>query len=66
MCLLDEKFTGLQIVASLYRTFLNWSGLVLIVNERPSVTRQQIGALALVVCISALWEIQHRIVLRAL
>ena len=66
MCLLHEKFTALQIVASLYRTLLNWCGLVLIVNERPVVTRQQIGSLALVVCISALWEVQHRIVLRAL
>ena len=63
MCILDDNLTALQIISSLYRTSVNWFAFVLIVNERLYVTRQQYGSLAIVIVISLLWELQHRIVL---
>lgn len=63
MCILRENLLSLQIASSLYRTFCNWVGFVLIVNERLSLTRQQFGSLLFVFAVSSLWEIQHRIML---
>ncbi len=63
MCILDDNLLALQITASLYRTFCNWIGLVLIVNERLALTRQQCGSLFFVIIIASLWEAQHRIML---
>lgn len=63
LCILEDGLSALQIIASLYRTFVNWFGFVLIVNERLHVTPQQCGSLAFVLVISVLWDVQHRIVL---
>lgn len=63
MCILNDDLIALQMSASLYRTFCNWIGLVLIVNEQLSVTRQQLGSLLFVFVISSLWEVQHRVML---
>ena len=63
MSILNDSLATLQVVASLYRASLNWFGMLLIVNERLYVTRQQLGSLCFIVAIAFLWELQHRIVL---
>ena len=65
MCILDDDLLPLQIVSSLYRTFCNWIGFVLIVNERLALTRQQFGSLIFVIIIASLWEVQHRVMLNS-
>ena len=63
MCILNDSLTALQVIASLFRTSLNWFGMLLVVNERLFVTRQQIGSYVFIMGIAFLWEVQHRIVL---
>lgn len=63
MSILNESLIALQIVSSLFRASLNWFGMLLIVNERLYVTRQQIGSLGFIMVISFAWELQHRLVL---
>lgn len=63
LCILNDDLAALQVCASLYRGFTNWFGFLFIVNERLSVSRQQIGSLCFVLIITTLWEVQHRIVL---
>lgn len=63
MSILTESLVALQIIASLYRASLNWFGMLLIVNERLYVTRQQMGSLCFIIVISFMWELQHRLVL---
>ena len=65
MCILDDDLIALQIVSSLYRTFCNWIGFVLIVNERLALTMQQLGSLVFVMIIASLWEVQHRVMLNS-
>ena len=64
MSILLESKAALQVAAAFYRTFVNWIGVILIVNERLTVTRQQVGSLIFVIIIAMLWEAQHRIVLQ--
>lgn len=59
----DEDLMGLQIFASLYRSFLSWIVLVLIVNQRLFFTRQQFVSLSFRMIITLCWEVQHRLVL---
>ena len=63
MSILNDSLVALQVVASLFRASLNWFGMLLIVNERLYVTRQQIGSLGFIMVISFAWELQHRLVL---
>tara|TARA_B110000046_G_C13020337_1_gene410813 strand:+ start:1039 stop:1413 length:375 start_codon:yes stop_codon:yes gene_type:complete len=63
MSILSDSLLALQVVASLFRATLNWFGMLLIVNERLYVTRQQFGSLCFIAIISFLWELTHRIVL---
>lgn len=63
MCILNDSLTALQVIASLFRTSLNWFGMLLVVNERLFVTRQQVGSYVFIMGIAFLWEVQHRIVL---
>mgnify|MGYP006155128269 CR=1 FL=1 len=59
----NEKLIALQICASMYRSTVNWLGLVLIINESVICTKQQLISLFFVLIISVLWEVQHRLVL---
>lgn len=63
LCILNDDLASLQICAALYRAFVNWIGFILIVNERLAISRQQLGSLVFVLIITALWEVQHRVVL---
>ena len=63
LCILNDDLAPLQICSALYRAFVNWIGFILIVNERLAVSRQQFGSLVFVLIITALWEVQHRVVL---
>ena len=64
LCILNKELAPLQFCASLYRAFSNWVGFLFIVNERLFVTRQQLGSLVFVLIITALWEVQHRVMLQ--
>ena len=63
MCILREEMIVLQVAASLFRTCLQWLGMLLIVNEQLYATPQQLGSLAFVATIASLWEVQHRLML---
>ena len=63
MSILDDSLIALQVIASIYRASLNWFGMLLIVNERLYVTRQQLGSLCFIIMISFAWELQHRLML---
>lgn len=63
MTILDDSLVALQIVASLFRASLNWFAMLLIVNERLYVTRQQLVSFVFIAAIALLWEVQHMLVL---
>ena len=63
LCILHRNLIGLQVCASLYRTFVNWYGFTLIVNGHIYVTKQQVGALGIIVAVTILWQVQHRLML---
>jgi hypothetical protein len=64
LSIMQSNLAALQFVASMYRTFVNWLGIVFIVNDTLLITRQQVGSLLFVCIISLLWEVQHRLMLR--
>jgi hypothetical protein len=63
LCILNDDLASLQLCSALYRSFVNWIGFILVVNERLAISRQQFGSLLFVLGITALWELQHRVVL---
>ena len=58
-----RHLTALQFVSALYASSCNWIGFLCIVNDRVTVSRQQVISYMFLIFITALWEIQHRIVL---
>ena len=54
---------ALQIVSSVYRSFINWLTLVLIINEQFTVSKQQLYSLVFSLFITVMWEIQNRLIL---
>lgn len=64
LCILENNLVTLQLIASFFRTLLNWLGMLLIVNEELYTSRQQIGSLLFVAVIAFLWEVQHRFMLQ--
>lgn len=65
LCIVSPDLVALQVCASLYRTAVNWFGLLLIVNGRLIVTTQQLASLFFSIVITLLWEWKHRIVVTA-
>ena len=64
LCLLEENLLSLQLAASIFRTVVNWTAFLLVINESVAITRQQFGSLFLVLFTQGLWETQHILVLR--
>ena len=63
LCIVETNLAALQMTSSLYRTTVNWFGLLLIVNGRLAVSVQQIASFVLTLTTALLWEWQHRIVM---
>tara|TARA_B100001741_G_scaffold75654_1_gene61222 strand:+ start:12641 stop:13018 length:378 start_codon:yes stop_codon:yes gene_type:complete len=61
LSLKHDNMIAIGIVASSFRTFVNWIVLVIIVNEDVFLSRQQFLSLTFKIVITVLWEVQHRL-----
>ena len=61
MAVQKENGLVLQILISINRSFLSWAALILLINEQPAFTWQQLISLGAMVMTAIMWEIHGRL-----